>query len=74
MRFATNTHIHAVVEQFISIFRSTLILVDFNADAVEALKKEIEGNHVSGQAFVAPRTSVTVSLPLCHVPFLRNEV
>ena len=49
------------LSNLLPVHRSTLILVDYNTDAVDNLKKEIDGNNVSGQAFVAPRTSVTVS-------------
>lgn len=35
--------------------------MDWNEESVKSLKKEIDESNVSGQAFAAPRTSVTVS-------------
>lgn len=44
---------------FAATLGSTLILVDDNPDTVRALKKEIDESVVPGQAFAAPKTSVT---------------
>lgn len=38
------------------------MLVDFNEQAIKNLKDEIDGNNVSGEAHVTPRTSVTVRM------------